>query len=132
MYGEGISREGDLVDVATEKGLLEKSGAWYSFGGERIGQGRENAKQFLRDNADVRKKLEAGLDVRVDLRILGLEAQVVIRPRKLRRQKQPVAGRARNRGRSRNLKYRPFEGGETLGREDSSKGAQKITTGPAS
>ena len=59
MYGEGISREGDLVDVATEKGLLEKSGAWYSFGGERIGQGRENAKQFLRDNADVRKKLEA-------------------------------------------------------------------------
>ncbi len=58
MYGEGISREGDLVDVAAEKGLLEKSGTWFSFGGERIGQGRENAKQFLRDNADVRKKLE--------------------------------------------------------------------------
>ena len=58
MYGEGISREGDLVDLATEKGLIEKSGSWYSFGGERIGQGRENAKQFLRDNPDVCKKIE--------------------------------------------------------------------------
>ncbi|HET7842125.1 MAG TPA: recombinase RecA [Terriglobia bacterium] len=58
LYGEGISKEGDLVDVAAEKGLLEKSGTWFSFGSERIGQGRENAKQFLRDNQDVRKKLE--------------------------------------------------------------------------
>jgi recombination protein RecA len=59
LYGEGISAEGDLVDIAAEKGLMEKSGAWFSFGGERIGQGRENAKQFLRDNPDVRKKIEA-------------------------------------------------------------------------
>jgi recombination protein RecA len=58
LYGEGISKEGDLVDIGAEKGLLEKSGTWFSFGGERIGQGRENAKQFLRDNQDVRKKLE--------------------------------------------------------------------------
>ncbi len=58
LYGEGISREGDLVDIAAEKGLVEKSGSWFSFGGERIGQGRENAKQFLRDNPDVEKKLE--------------------------------------------------------------------------
>ncbi len=59
LYGEGISREGDLIDIAAERNILEKSGAWFSYGGERIGQGRENARQFLRDNPDVRKKLEA-------------------------------------------------------------------------
>jgi recombination protein RecA len=58
LYGEGISKEGDLIDVAAERNILEKSGAWFSYGGERIGQGRENAKQFLRDNPDVRKKLD--------------------------------------------------------------------------
>ena len=58
LYGEGISKEGDLIDVAAERGILEKSGAWFSYGGERIGQGRENARQFLRENADIRKKLE--------------------------------------------------------------------------
>ena len=50
LYGEGIPREGDLIDVAAERNILEKSGAWFSYAGERIGQGRENAKQFLRDN----------------------------------------------------------------------------------
>jgi len=58
LYGEGISREGDLIDVAAERNILEKSGAWFSYAGERIGQGRENAKQFLRDNPDLCKKLE--------------------------------------------------------------------------
>jgi len=58
LYGEGISKEGDLLDVAAEQNILEKSGAWFSLGGERIGQGRENARQFLRQNPDVRKKLE--------------------------------------------------------------------------
>ena len=58
LYGEGISKEGDLIDVAAERNILEKSGSWFSYGGERIGQGRENARQFLRDNPDVRKKLE--------------------------------------------------------------------------
>jgi recombination protein RecA len=58
LYGEGISKEGDLLDVAAERNILEKSGAWFSFAGERIGQGRENAKQFLRENPDIRKKLE--------------------------------------------------------------------------
>jgi recombination protein RecA len=61
LYGEGISKEGDFIDLAVDRNLLEKSGAWFSFGGERIGQGRENARQFLRDNADVRKKLEIEL-----------------------------------------------------------------------
>jgi recombination protein RecA len=52
IYGEGISRMGDMIDVAVEQGIVEKSGAWYSFGGERIGQGRENAKRFLADNKE--------------------------------------------------------------------------------
>jgi recombination protein RecA len=73
LYGEGISREGDLIDVAAERNILEKSGAWFSYGGERIGQGRENARQFLRDNPDVRKKLEG--DVRKALNLPGHHEQ---------------------------------------------------------
>ena len=59
LYGEGISREGDLLDLAVNNNLLEKSGAWYSYKSERIGQGRENARQFLKDNAETFVKLEA-------------------------------------------------------------------------
>jgi recombination protein RecA len=61
IYGEGISKEGDLIDLGAARDLIEKSGAWYSYKGERIGQGRENAKQFLKDNPDVRKKLDGEL-----------------------------------------------------------------------
>jgi recombination protein RecA len=53
MYGEGISRTGDLLDVGVEQGIIEKSGSWYSYNGERIGQGRENVKTFLGDNTDI-------------------------------------------------------------------------------
>ena len=58
MYGEGISREGDLLDLAADKRIVEKSGAWFAFGGERLGQGRENAKIFLRDNPDIFRVIE--------------------------------------------------------------------------
>ncbi|MDH3973377.1 MAG: recombinase RecA [Deltaproteobacteria bacterium] len=58
MYGEGISKEGELVDIGAEIGAVEKSGAWYSFGSERIGQGRENAKSYFRDNPEAALKLE--------------------------------------------------------------------------
>ncbi len=58
LYGEGISHEGDLVDLGAECGAIEKSGAWFGFEGDRIGQGRENAKQYLRDHADVARKIE--------------------------------------------------------------------------
>jgi recombination protein RecA len=58
LYGEGISREGDLLDLAANHNIVEKSGSWYSYKGERIGQGRENARQFLKDNKDVMAKLE--------------------------------------------------------------------------
>ena len=58
MYGEGISREGDLLDLAVEKRIIEKSGAWFAYGGDRLGQGRENAKQFLKDNPQIRQAIE--------------------------------------------------------------------------
>src|SRR5690242_16312954 len=58
MYGEGISREGDLLDLAVEKRIIEKSGAWFAYGGERLGQGRENVKQFLKDNPEMRQAIE--------------------------------------------------------------------------
>src|SRR6204780_4937900 len=61
LYGEGISREGDLIDLGVDKGILEKSGTWISFGGERMGQGRENARIFLKENKDIREKLENAL-----------------------------------------------------------------------
>jgi recombination protein RecA len=58
LYGAGISREGEVIDLGTDRGTIEKSGAWYSYGGSRIGQGRENAKEFLRQHPDVRADLE--------------------------------------------------------------------------
>src|SRR5437868_8221484 len=58
MYGEGISREGDLLDLAVDRKIVDKSGTWFAFSGERLGQGRENVKQFLKDNPAVFKSLE--------------------------------------------------------------------------
>ena len=58
MYGEGISKVGELIDLGVKAGVVEKSGAWYSYGDERIGQGRENAKQFLRDHPDMADAIE--------------------------------------------------------------------------
>jgi recombination protein RecA len=67
LYGEGISREGDLIDLGVDKGLLEKSGTWISFNGERMGQGRENARVFLKENKDIREKLEVGLRKKLEI-----------------------------------------------------------------
>src|SRR5205807_2701416 len=58
MYGEGISREGDLLDLASNNRVIEKSGAWFSYKGERLGQGRENAKQTLKDHPELLRKIE--------------------------------------------------------------------------
>jgi recombination protein RecA len=71
LYGEGISREGDLIDLGVEKGVLEKSGTWISFGGERLGQGRENARVFLREHEDVRGKIENTLRKKMNIPIPG-------------------------------------------------------------
>ena len=67
VYGEGISREGDILDLGVAQSLVEKSGSWFSYKGDRIGQGRENSKQFLKDNPDIRDNIE--LELR---RVLGL------------------------------------------------------------
>jgi recombination protein RecA len=69
LYGEGISREGDLLDLAANQNIVEKSGSWYSYKGERIGQGRENARAFLKENRDTLAKLEA--EVRKALGLAG-------------------------------------------------------------
>jgi recombination protein RecA len=61
IYGEGISREGDLLDMGVAQNIVEKSGSWYSYKGERIGQGRENARQFMKDNPDIRATIDSEL-----------------------------------------------------------------------
>ena len=61
MYGEGISKTGELIDLGTKAGIVEKSGAWFSYNGQRIGQGRENAKQFLKENKDVAAEIERAI-----------------------------------------------------------------------
>jgi recombination protein RecA len=71
LYGEGISKEGDLLDLAVNQNILEKSGSWFSYKGERIGQGRENARQFLKDNKDVAARLEA--EVRKALGLVSVQ-----------------------------------------------------------
>ena len=70
LYGEGISREGDMLDIAVEHNLVEKSGSWYSYKGDRIGQGRENARAFLKENKEIAVRMEG--EVR---KAVGLIAQ---------------------------------------------------------
>ena len=78
IYGEGVSKEGDLVDLGVQHNLVEKSGAWYSYKGERIGQGRENAKQFLRENVDVFKKVD--MELRKQLGLIRPDPQAAAPP----------------------------------------------------
>jgi recombination protein RecA len=74
IYGEGISKEGDVLDQAVASNIVEKSGAWYSYAGERIGQGRENTRAFLKENKDVFAKLDA--ELRQKLGISAAKAEV--------------------------------------------------------
>jgi recombination protein RecA len=73
LYGEGISTEGDLIDLGVENNLVEKSGTWISFGGERMGQGRDNARIFLKEHADVRSKLESALRKKLNIPVPGAQ-----------------------------------------------------------
>src|SRR5258708_21408371 len=75
LYGEGISREGDLLDLAVNNNILEKSGSWFSYKGERIGQGRENARAFLKENKDTLARLE--VEVRKALGLIPTNAPTV-------------------------------------------------------
>ena len=83
MYGKGISREGSLVDVGVEQGIVKKSGAWYTYEGEQLGQGRENAKQFLTDNPEVMVEIDGRIrsqlgigDVEAEVEVADTEAEV--------------------------------------------------------
>jgi len=67
LYGEGISRESDLIDLGAEQGVVEKSGAWFSFAGERLGQGRDNARVFLKEHPEVRQRIDVGLREKIGL-----------------------------------------------------------------
>jgi recombination protein RecA len=71
LYGEGISSEGDLLDLGVDKGIIEKNGTWLSFGGERMGQGRENARIFLKENKDIREKIEHALRKKLEIPVPG-------------------------------------------------------------
>ena len=72
MYGTGISREGSLLDVGVELGIIKKAGAWFTYEGEQLGQGRENAKQFLRETPE----LMVAIDERVRLLLMGTQADI--------------------------------------------------------
>jgi recombination protein RecA len=78
LYGEGISKEGDLLDLGVARNIVEKSGSWFSYKGDRIGQGRETARQFLRDNPDVRQKIDR--ELRVALGIAKGDAEAAPAP----------------------------------------------------
>ena len=76
LYGEGISREGDVLDLAVNNNIVEKSGAWYSFAGERIGQGRENVRTFLKDNKDAFAKIDSQLRQKLGIASASAVAEV--------------------------------------------------------
>jgi recombination protein RecA len=76
MYGEGISREGDLIDLAVAHDIVEKSGSWFSYKSERIGQGRENARQFLKDNRDITRKIEDEVRKKLGMATAGEKSPV--------------------------------------------------------
>src|SRR5213082_2252337 len=75
MYGEGISREGDVLDLAVANRVVEKSGAWFSYNGERLGQGRENSKQTLRDNPELRSRIENDVKKALGFHVPGGETE---------------------------------------------------------
>jgi recombination protein RecA len=76
LYGEGISREGDVLDLAVLHNIVEKSGAWYSYSGERIGQGRENVRNFLKENKDVFARIDTELRKKLNISNNGAGAEV--------------------------------------------------------
>jgi len=88
LYGQGVSREGDLVDLAADANIVDKSGAWFSFAGERIGQGRENAKQFLVEHPEVFNAIEAKVLAHHSIRRIGID----VAPDTSNEQKRDVTG----------------------------------------
>jgi recombination protein RecA len=97
IYGEGISREGDLIDLGVAQNIIEKSGSWYSYKGDRIGQGRENSRQFLKDNPDIRQKVDTELRTALGLIRKEPETNGVPVPAQVEAPKPATATAARSR-----------------------------------
>ena len=74
LYGEGISREGEIIDMGVDAGIVDKSGAWYAYNGEKIGQGKDNAREFLRENADLAREIENKVRQSLGIRAQGLKS----------------------------------------------------------
>jgi recombination protein RecA len=74
LYGEGISREGEIIDMGVNAHILDKSGAWYAYNGEKIGQGKDNAREFLRENPDIAREIENKVREHMGIPLLGTEA----------------------------------------------------------
>ena len=128
MYGQGISREGDVLDLAAQENIVEKSGTWFSFGGERIGQGREQAKAFLREHPEILQQVEGRLFEKFGIRRgpvavpapeeAEAEKKGRVRPRS-RLGFHAAAARPRDtRAGLREEPARPFAGGRQLPRPD--------------
>jgi recombination protein RecA len=92
MYGSGISKEGDLIDLGTEKGIVDKSGAWFAYKGERMGQGRENVKQFLKENTDIRRQIEDDLRKALNIPTLGAGESAVLASSESSQKPRPSRG----------------------------------------
>ncbi|MFN3630304.1 MAG: recombinase RecA, partial [Casimicrobiaceae bacterium] len=75
MYGTGISREGEILDMGVQHGIVDKSGAWYSYQGDRIGQGKDNARDFLRENPAIARDIEARIREKIGVTIGGAVSQ---------------------------------------------------------
>jgi recombination protein RecA len=96
IYGEGVSREGDLIDLGVAQNIVEKSGSWYSYKGERIGQGRENARQFLKDNPDFRTRIDTELRKALGFGKVAADPEAAVVPTPIDTAK-PTAAAARTR-----------------------------------
>jgi recombination protein RecA len=94
LYGEGISLEGDLLDLGVTHNVVEKSGSWLSFGGERIGQGRENARVFLKEHTDIRDKLETALRKKLGLLAPAAHVESPVNPAERQPEKAVAAASA--------------------------------------
>jgi len=75
LFGEGISREGEVVDMGVQNNILEKSGAWYAYNGEKIGQGRDNAREFLRENPELAREIENKIRDAIGISLLPADVQ---------------------------------------------------------
>ena len=90
MYGEGISKTGEILDLASKDGIVEKSGAWYSYNGDRIGQGRENAKTFLKDNPEIASKIEDSIRASSQKEFVAEEENQEVSRKKLKKQNKTI------------------------------------------